>query len=113
MKKGLFFPVKDLACVSIQLFQHLSDPLEFLLNGNKQLVIFSVGPSLNQSQSHLSVFCPLLISYLLLRSSDGKTFFVKEFLDFQDKIEVLSSVKPLEGASLVRLDHLEFRLPIA
>jgi hypothetical protein len=94
------------------LFQHLSDSLQFLPNGNQQLIIFPVGRFLNQSQSQLPVSHPLQISDLLFRSGDRKTIFIEKSLDLQDEIQVLSPVEPLKGSPLMWFDDFKFRFPI-
>ncbi len=95
------------------LFQHLFDPLQFLPNGDKQLMILSIGSLLNQPQFHLFVFQSLQISDLLLRSGDGKTFLVEKFFNLQDEIQVLPAVKPLKRPPLMGFDDFEFRFPVA
>jgi len=93
-------------------FQHFSDSLQFLPNGNEQLMIFSVRSFLYQLQLQLPVFHSLQISNLLFRSGDRKTILIEKFFDLQDKIQVFSSIKPLKGSPLVWFDDFKFRFPI-
>ena len=49
----------------MDLFQHFSDSLQLLANGNQQLMIFPVRSFLNQSQFQLPVFHSLHVPNLL------------------------------------------------
>ena len=99
--------------LKIELFQHLSDSLQFFADGVQKVMISSVGSSLHQSQFCLQVFRPLEISDPLLRSRNGKPLLVEEFLDLLDDIQILLSIETLERSCLVGFDHLKLGFPIA
>src|SRR5512143_1347895 len=78
-----------------ELFQHVSDPLQLLLNSDQKLLSASVRSFLDGFQFHLFIFKSLEISDLLFRSGDGEPVLIQEFLDLQDEIQVLPPVEPL------------------
>jgi hypothetical protein len=96
----------------MELLKHSSDPLQLLLNGGKQLMIFSIGFLLNQFQFHLFVFQSLQIADFLLRTRNGKPFLVEKFFNLQDEIQILPPVESLEGSSFMGFNYLKFRLPV-
>ena len=102
----------NLTFLGMELFKHSFDPLQLLLNGSKQLMVFSIGFVLNQFQFQLFVFQSLHIADFLLRTRDGKSFFVEKFFNLQDEIQILPPVESLEGSSFMGFDHLKFRLPV-
>jgi len=101
------------SCLGIELLKHFSDPFQFLANGDKQFMVFSVRSLSNQFQFHLVILYSFQISNLLLRSRDGKPLFVEKFLNLQDELQILFSVKPLERSSFMGFDDFKFRFPVA
>jgi len=98
--------------LGMELFKHSFDPLQLLLNGSKQFIVFSIGFVLNQFQFQLLVFQSLQIANFLLRTRNGKPLLVEKFLNLQDEIQILPPVESLEGSSLMGFDHFKFRLPV-
>src|SRR5512135_3471908 len=87
-----------------ELFQHLSDPLQLLLNGRQKFMSVSIRSLLDRFQFHLLIFKSLEVSDLLFRSGDGEPVLVQEFLDLQDQVQVFPPVETLGGPALVGPD---------
>jgi len=78
-----------------ELLQHVSDPLQLLLNGDQKFMSVSTRPFLNQFQFHLFIFKSLEIPDLFFGSRDGEPILVQEFLDLQNEVQVFPPVEPL------------------
>jgi len=72
--------------LGMELFKHASDPLQLLLNGGKQFIVFSIRLLLDQFQFQLFVFQSLQIADFLLRTRNGKSLFVEKFFNLQDEL---------------------------
>ena len=46
-------------------------------------------------------------------ASDGKTLFVEQALDFENRLDILAAVEAMPAGTLHRLEHGEFCFPIA
>ena len=92
--------MKDESCCGAclngkELFQHVSDPLQLLLNSGQKLMSVFIRSFLHGFQFHLFVFKSLEVPDLLFCSGDGEPVLIQEFLDLQDEVQVFPPVEPL------------------